>query len=48
MEWPPRTGLMQKFPEVDKGEWFGLKEAKTKILASQTPFLTRLIGVARI
>jgi predicted NUDIX family NTP pyrophosphohydrolase len=47
MEWPPRSGRMQKFPEVDKAEWFRVGEAKTKILASQTPFLIRLISVAR-
>ena len=43
MEWPPRSGKMVDFPEVDRGDWFDLPSAKEKILASQQPFLDRLI-----
>ncbi|HKI28129.1 MAG TPA: NUDIX domain-containing protein [Actinomycetota bacterium] len=42
MEWPPRSGRMRKFPEIDRVEWFGLDEARDKIKAAQAPFLDRL------
>ena len=42
MEWPPRSGKRQEFPEVDRGVWFRLEEARDRILASQRPFLDRL------
>lgn len=42
MEWPPRSGRMVKFPEVDRGAWFRLGEAEEKILASQRALLERL------
>src|SRR5262245_29777910 len=35
MEWPPRSGRTQSFPEVDRAAWFSLAEAREKILASQ-------------
>jgi len=35
MEWPPRSGQMQSFPEVDKAEWFPLDAARTKIHKGQ-------------
>jgi len=42
MEWPPRSGKMQEFPEIDRVEWFDLQTARTKINAAQIPFLERL------
>jgi predicted NUDIX family NTP pyrophosphohydrolase len=42
MEWPPRSGKMMEFAEVDRGAWFNLPEARERILASQRPFLDRL------
>jgi predicted NUDIX family NTP pyrophosphohydrolase len=42
MEWPPRSGQMQEFPEVDRAEWFDLAAAKRKILPAQSTFLDRL------
>jgi predicted NUDIX family NTP pyrophosphohydrolase len=45
LEWPPRSGRMQSFPEVDRAEWFPLPAAADKILASQRPFLDRLAGL---
>lgn len=39
LEWPPRSGRRQTFPEVDRGEWFSLDEARRRILAGQAPFL---------
>lgn len=44
MEWPPRSGKRQEFPEIDKAEWFTVSEAKSKILESQKPLLEELEG----
>jgi predicted NUDIX family NTP pyrophosphohydrolase len=43
MEWPPRSGRMAAFPEVDRGEWFSLAAARDRILKSQAPFVDMLI-----
>lgn len=45
LEWPPRSGKLQTFPEVDRAEWFDLNAARTKILDSQRPLLDRLVAV---
>lgn len=42
MEWPPRSGRMQSFPEIDRAEWFVSAEAYEKILPGQRPFIDRL------
>jgi len=42
MEWPPRSGRMQSFPEVDRAAWFSLAQAKQQILEGQRPLLDRL------
>jgi predicted NUDIX family NTP pyrophosphohydrolase len=42
MEWPPRSGKMQDFPEIDRAEFFSLIDAEKKINESQRPFLERL------
>jgi predicted NUDIX family NTP pyrophosphohydrolase len=42
LEWPPRSGRRQEFPEVDRAEWFGLEEARRRILAAQSEFVDRL------
>jgi predicted NUDIX family NTP pyrophosphohydrolase len=42
IEWPPRSGRTQSFPEIDRAEWFGLEAARTKIIPGQLPFLDRL------
>jgi predicted NUDIX family NTP pyrophosphohydrolase len=42
IEWPPRSGRLQSFPEVDRAEWFTLSDAREKIMAGQLPFLERL------
>ena len=42
MEWPPRSGHLRQFPEVDRAAWFDLDEARLKILESQLPLLDRL------
>ena len=42
LEWPPRSGRLQSFPEVDRAGWFGLDDAREKILPGQQPLLDRL------
>ena len=42
LEWPPRSGVVQSFPEIDRVEWFDLGEARRKLKAAQVPFLDRL------
>jgi predicted NUDIX family NTP pyrophosphohydrolase len=42
LEWPPRSGRLQEFPEIDRAAWFGLPEARTRLLRGQVPFLDRL------
>lgn len=41
-EWPPRSGRMQSFPEVDRAEWFDLATARRKLNAAQQPLIDRL------
>jgi predicted NUDIX family NTP pyrophosphohydrolase len=45
MEWPPKSGKLAEFPEVDRAGWFTIEEARAKILASQAPFLDELPSV---
>lgn len=42
MEWPPRSGRRQEFPEVDRAAWFTMEVARRKILPGQLPLLDRL------
>jgi len=42
MEWPPRSGRMQAFPEVDRAEWFDVDTARRKLLPAQRAFIDRL------
>ena len=42
LEWPPRSGKMQSFPEVDRVCFFSLEHARRKLKEAQTPFLDRL------
>jgi predicted NUDIX family NTP pyrophosphohydrolase len=42
VEWPPHSGVVQTFPEIDRVEWFGLDEARRRLKAAQVPFLDRL------
>jgi predicted NUDIX family NTP pyrophosphohydrolase len=45
MEWPPRSGKRQEFPEVDRAGWFTLEVAREKILKGQLGFLEELLDV---
>jgi len=44
MEWPPRSGKQQEFPEVDRAEWFDLDRARQRINPAQAAFLDRLMS----
>jgi len=44
MEWPPKSGMTQEFPEVDRAAWFGLEDARRRISKGQAGFLERLIA----
>jgi predicted NUDIX family NTP pyrophosphohydrolase len=43
MEWPPRSGKMAQFPEIDRAAWFVPEEALVKILRGQKPILDRAL-----
>lgn len=43
MEWPPRSGVLQSFPEVDRAEWFTLDLARSKLHKGQRPFVDLLL-----
>ncbi len=42
VEWPPKSGRQEEFPEIDRVEWFAIAEARRRILAGQAPFLDEL------
>jgi predicted NUDIX family NTP pyrophosphohydrolase len=42
MEWPPKSGKQAEFPEVDRGEWFEVEEARKKILPALIPFIVEV------
>ena len=42
VEWPPRSGHIQSFPEVDRAAWFAIDDAKRMILKSQRPIVSAL------
>lgn len=45
IDWPPRSGRKLVIPEIDEARWFGIKEARRAMLASQEPLLDRLLDV---
>ena len=47
LEWPPRSGRIQEFPEVDRAQWFELELAREKINPAQIALLDRLAALAR-
>jgi predicted NUDIX family NTP pyrophosphohydrolase len=44
MEWPPKSGRRQSFPEVDRAQWFEVAGARLKIQLGQAPFIDRLLA----
>ena len=47
LEWPPRSGKKEQFPEVDRAQWFSVEEARQKILKGQEPFIDRLLTLLK-
>jgi predicted NUDIX family NTP pyrophosphohydrolase len=47
MQWPPRSGRQQEFPEVDRAEWFDPETARGKLLAAQGELIDRLLATLR-
>jgi predicted NUDIX family NTP pyrophosphohydrolase len=45
MEWPPRSGKQQEFPEVDRAGWFSIPDAKEKIIKGQSSFIDELTQI---
>jgi predicted NUDIX family NTP pyrophosphohydrolase len=43
MEWPPRSGRMREFPEIDRADWFDLSTARVKLVKGQIPFIDLLV-----
>ncbi|PTL58228.1 NUDIX domain-containing protein [Paraconexibacter algicola] len=43
LEWPPRSGRTQVFPEIDRAAWFGTEAARVKLVRAQAAFLDRLL-----
>jgi predicted NUDIX family NTP pyrophosphohydrolase len=42
LEWPPKSGKIQQFPEIDRFEWFSLDAARERLVSAQAAFLERL------
>jgi predicted NUDIX family NTP pyrophosphohydrolase len=47
LEWPPRSGRRQEFPEVDRAAWFGAEEARVKMNPAQAELIDRLARTLR-
>jgi predicted NUDIX family NTP pyrophosphohydrolase len=48
LEWPPRSGKTQEFPEIDRAAWFGLAEAGQKCIRGQAELFERLANVLNV
>jgi predicted NUDIX family NTP pyrophosphohydrolase len=47
IEWPPRSRRLLQIPEVDRGAWFSIAEARKRILSTQTPFIDSVVRIHR-
>jgi len=45
MEWPPRSGRIRSFPEIDTAAWVTVEEARNKLLPAQVAFVERLLEI---
>jgi predicted NUDIX family NTP pyrophosphohydrolase len=45
MEWPPKSGVVKDFPEVDRAAWMTIPEATGRLVSAQVEFLTRLVAL---
>jgi predicted NUDIX family NTP pyrophosphohydrolase len=48
LEWPPRSGRLVEFPEIDRAAWYTIEEARKKILKGQIPFLEELPEILQL
>jgi len=48
IEWPPRSGIKKSFPEIDRGDWFAVPEAKKRIIESQSGLIDQLIEILNL
>ncbi|TFV68883.1 NUDIX domain-containing protein [Blastococcus sp. CT_GayMR19] len=48
LEWPPRSGRVQEFPEIDRAAWVPVDEARTKLVRGQVPLLDRLLAALAV
>jgi predicted NUDIX family NTP pyrophosphohydrolase len=48
IEWPPKSGRVQEFPEVDRAQWFNIPEARKQIIEGQAGFIDQLNSALRI
>jgi len=48
LEWPPKSGRLQSFPEVDRAEWFDLPAARLKVVKGQIVFFDRLLELLQL
>jgi predicted NUDIX family NTP pyrophosphohydrolase len=48
IDWPPRSGRRQIFPEVDRAEWFDIELARTKLITAQVELLDRVPAIVAI
>jgi predicted NUDIX family NTP pyrophosphohydrolase len=44
LEWPPKSGQLQEFPELDRSGWLAVSDARIRLVAGQVPFLDRLMA----
>lgn len=44
LEWPPRSGRVQEFPEIDRSAWVSVRQARISLVSGQVPFLDRLMA----
>ena len=44
LEWPPRSGRIQQFPEIDRAAWLTVEQARVALVRGQVPFLDRLLA----
>lgn len=47
IEWPPRSGAIKEFPEIDRADWFEVEAAKKKILSGQVAFIDQLVDIVK-
>ena len=47
MEWPPKSGNIQEFPENDRAQWFSVEDARKKLFKGQRGFIDKLVEMLK-